>query len=48
MKSACQHSLGCSAANRMYEDLGRFRGWGVTRPRPARYRLTVAGETVTW
>jgi hypothetical protein len=32
VKSACQRSFGCWAANRMYEDLGRFAGVGSTRP----------------
>ena len=32
----------------MQEDFGRLRGSGVTRPRRARYRLIVAGETRTW
>ena len=48
MKSDCQHSFGCSASNRRYDDLGRLRGSGVTSPARARYRLTVAAETFTW
>ena len=47
VKSDCQHWFGIAAANRMQEDLGRLRGWGMTMPRRVRYRLTVAGETVT-
>src|SRR5579863_1115713 len=31
--SACQHSLGSSAAKRTNEHRGRFWGWGVIKPR---------------
>ena len=31
-----------------YDDLGRLPGLGLTRPALARYRLTVAGATLTW
>jgi hypothetical protein len=48
VKSDCQHSFGCSAANLMQEDLGRLAGSGVTNPARARYRLTVAADTLTW
>jgi hypothetical protein len=47
MKSDCHRSLGSSAANRIYDDLGRFFGSGVTRPCRARYRLMVAADTFT-
>jgi hypothetical protein len=48
VKPDCQHSFGCSAANRMQEDFGRLRGSRTTRLRAARYRAIVAAETVTW
>jgi hypothetical protein len=48
VKSDCQHSFGCSASNRRYDERGRLRGPGVTSPAPGRYRLTVAGGTRTW
>ena len=34
MKSACQHSFGCSASNRIYDDLGRLRRLGRDQPGP--------------
>jgi len=45
VKSACQHSLGWSASNRIYDDLGRWDGSGTTSPARVRYRLIVAGAT---
>jgi hypothetical protein len=39
--SACQHSLGNSAANRTQELLGRLCGWGVTKPRARSTRQIV-------
>ena len=45
MKPDCQHSFGCSAWNRMQEDLGRLRGSGTIRPRADRYRLIAAADT---
>ncbi len=44
--SACHRSFGISAANRMNELLGRFWGWGTTKPRRDRIRQMVetAGE----
>ncbi len=42
--SACQHSLGSSAWKRRHELLGRFCGWGVTKPRRDRTRQIVATD----
>ena len=48
MKSDCQHSFGCSAANRRYDDLGRLAGVRDTAPARVRIRWIVARDTVTW
>jgi hypothetical protein len=47
VKSDCHSWLGSSATNRIHDDFGRFFGSGTTNPRRVRYRLTVAGATVT-
>jgi len=47
--SACQRSFGIWASNRQNELLGRFWGWGVTKPRRERARQIVATEgQVPW
>jgi hypothetical protein len=48
VKSACHSSLGCSAANRTYDDRGRFFGAGLIRPWRRRVRLIVGLDTVRW
>ncbi len=41
VKSACQHSFGRSASNRIHERLGRLRGSGVITPARVRIRQIV-------
>jgi hypothetical protein len=45
VKSACQRSLGCSAAKRMKEDVGRRWGVGAMRPVAARWRWMLGADT---
>jgi hypothetical protein len=45
--SACEHSLGKSASNRMNELLGRLWGWGVTNPLAFSTRQMVGTDGTT-
>jgi hypothetical protein len=48
MKSDCQHLFGQLGVEPDAGDFGRFFGSGISSPCRVRYRLTVAGDTLTW